>query len=86
MPHDNEVKAVARVLAAALAPKELRRTPQLAQYVDNMWPAYTEAAEDAVIFLLGDEYQLDEVVNHETDGNGATPFVVCSRPGCTGEC
>ena len=79
MPHDNEVKAVARVLAAALAPKELRRTPQLKEYVDKMWPAYTEAAEDAVIFLLGDEYQLDEVVNHEENGNGATPFVVCDH-------
>ncbi len=82
MPHDNEVENVARILAEKLVNNSFgypKGSEQLKDYINCMWPAYAEAAQDVVIFLLGDEYQLDEVVNHEENGNGATPFVVCDH-------
>lgn len=86
---DNEVEHIARIIAEFVYDKVLVRPSgpkQRSEYVKNQWPFFVPVAEDAVIFLIGDEYQLDED-NHEEPNDRATPFVVCKRvDDATSEC
>lgn len=89
MSQDNEVENVARIVAGFVYDKVLVRPSgpkQKEEYIKNQWPFFVPVAQDIIIFLLGDEFELEEVVDHEKNGNGATPFVVCADPKHRGEC
>ena len=83
MSHDNEVENISKIIAGFVFDKVLVRPSgpkQKAEYVETQWPFFVPVAEDVIIFLLGDDYQLDGDDDEEPNAR-ATPFVVYTNAG-----
>jgi hypothetical protein len=81
----SEVRIIAKLCADFVFDKVIVRPGGPAtkgKYIDENWPFFVPLAKDIVIFLLGDEFDVD------AEDPPVLPHLVCESPDCkpTSEC